>query len=105
MELEGISDAVEPLLLQPEDLGCDLQMEQTLLSPLESDTGTYQAVVENCTGFTQNLVEAVTIGFATEVEEVLPTTVQKGKAQVNQLVFNESSLYSGGHRRLRTIAQ
>jgi len=91
VELEGISDAVEPLLLEPEDLGCDLQMEQTLLSPLESSTATHQVVIENCTGFTQNLDKGMTIGTATEVEEVLPTTLQKGKAQVNQLVSNENT--------------
>ena len=63
-------------------------MEQTLLSPLESSTGKYQVVIENCTGFTQNLDGGMTLGTATEVE---PITEQRGKAQVNQLVSNENT--------------
>ena len=92
VELEGNFDAAKQLLLEPEDLGCDLQMEQTLLCPLGNNTGTYQVVIENCTGFTQNLDVGVTLGTATEVEEVMPIpiTEQKGKAHINQLVANEN---------------
>ena len=88
VKLEGNFDATKHLLLEPEDLGCDLWMEQTLLSPLESSTGKYQVVIENCTGFTQNLDGGMTLGTATEVE---PITEQRGKAQVNQLVSNENT--------------
>ena len=91
MKLEGNFDATKQLLLEPEDLGCDLRMEQTLLSPLESSIGKYQVVIENCTGFTQNLDGGMTLGTATEVEEIVPITEQRGKAQVNQLVSNENT--------------
>ena len=92
VELEGNFDAAKQLLLEPEDLGYDLQMEQTLLCPLGNNTGTYQVVVENCTGFTQDLDVGVTLGAATEVEEVLPTPIieQKRGAHVNQIVSNEN---------------
>ena len=49
VKLEGNFDAAKQLLLEPEDLGCDLWMEQTLLSPFESNNGKYQVVIENCT--------------------------------------------------------
>ena len=92
VELEGNFDAAKQLLLEPEDLGCDWQMEQMLLCPLGNNTGTYQVVIENCTGFTQNLDVGVTLGTATEVEEVMPIpiTEQKVKAHINQLVANEN---------------
>ena len=33
----------------------------------------------------------MTLGTATEVEEIVPITEQRGKAQVNQLVSNENT--------------
>ena len=92
VELEGNFDATKQLLLEPEDLGCDLQVEQTLLCPRRGNTGTYQVVIENCTGFTQNFEVGVTVGAATEVEEIrpIPTIEQEGRVHVNQLVSNEN---------------
>ena len=92
MELEGNFDAAKQMLLEPEDLGCDLQVEQTLLCPRRDNTGTYQVVIENCTGFTQNFEVGVTVGAATKVEEIMPipTIEQEGRVHVNQLVSNEN---------------
>ena len=55
VELEGSYDATKWLLLEPENLGCELQIDQTLLNPLTDDSGMYQVVISNYTGFTQTL--------------------------------------------------
>ena len=81
VELEGNFDAAKQLLLEPEDLGCDLQVEQTLLCPLGDNTGKYQVVIENCTGFTQNFEVGMTVGAATEVEEIMPIPEREGTCQ------------------------
>ena len=90
VELEGNFDATKQLLLEPEDFQCDLQMEY-YVCPLRDNTGTYQVVIENCIGFTQNFEVGVTVGAATEVETMpIPILEQKRRANVNQLVSNEN---------------
>lgn len=72
VELDGSCDAAEQLLLESEDLDCDLQMEQTLLTPFKNGTSVYQVVIENCTGFSQILSKGASLGIATEIEEDTP---------------------------------
>ena len=76
VELEGSFDATKQLLLEPEDLGCDLKIDQTLLTPPKDDSGIYQVVIGNCTEFTQTLDKALTLGTAIKTEEIIPTTKQ-----------------------------
>ena len=69
--------------LEPEDLGCDLQIDQTLLTLLTDDSGIYQVVIGNCTGFTPTLDKALTLGTTIKTEEIIPTTKQGSRAQIN----------------------
>ena len=77
VELEGRFDPAKQLLLESEDLGYDVQMEQILLTPLEG--GTYQVIIENCIGFTQTLDKGAALGTTTEIEEIIPITCRKGE--------------------------
>ena len=85
VELEGSYDATKGLLPEPEDLGCELQTDQMLLNPLTDDSGMYQVVIGNCTGFTQTLEKGATLGTAIEIEEIIPATKQGSRTQINHL--------------------
>ena len=91
VELEGSYDATKRLLLEPEDLGCELQIDQMLLNPLTDDSGMYQVVIGNCTGFTQTLEKGATLGTAIEIEEIIPATKQGSRTQINHLSSKQVS--------------
>ena len=84
MELDGSYDATNRLLLEPKDLGCE-QIDQMLLNPITDDSGMYQVVIGNCTGFTQTLEKGATLGTAIEIEEIIPATKQGSRTQINHL--------------------
>ena len=102
VELEGSYDATKRLLLEPEDLECELQTDHMLLNPLTDDSGIYQVVIGNCTGFTQTLEKGATLGTAIEIEEIIPATKQGSRTQINHLPSKQVSRYK--HiQRMHTI--